>query len=256
MNDWYEVKKIDSKTYVISEPFHWEHTNMYYIIGEKRNILLDTGTGIYPLKDILLNIDNKPIDVVTSHVHWDHIGNHKEFNNIYVHECDSNWLENGIPLPDFVIREEVIKDVYKNMLPKEFNIEKYDTYKSKNYSSVSDGHVFDLGNRKIKVIHTPGHSPGHICLFEEDRGYLFSGDILYKGTIYCHYPSTDPKLLNESIKRISNLKVKKVLPGHNLTPLGIEYISKIVKIFVNINKENKLEHGTGLFTVEDVSVQI
>ncbi len=60
----------------------------------------------------------------------------------------------------------------------------------------------NLGGRKIRVIHTPGHSPGHCCFYEPERRYLFSGDLIYKGCLYAFYPTTNPQLFYRSVKRL------------------------------------------------------
>lgn len=60
----------------------------------------------------------------------------------------------------------------------------------------------NLGGRKIRVIHTPGHSPGHCCFYEPERRYLFSGNLIYKGCLYAFYPTTNPQLFYRSVKRL------------------------------------------------------
>ncbi len=46
-----------------------------------------------------------------------------------------------------------------------------------------DSEIIQLGDREVTVIHTPGHSPRHICFYEEHQGYLYSGDLIYEGTL-------------------------------------------------------------------------
>mgnify|MGYP002508219585 CR=1 FL=1 len=48
---------------------------------------------------------------------------------------------------------------------------------------LEDGDIIDLGGRQVEVLHTPGHSPGHMCFFERERGYLFTGDLVYKDVL-------------------------------------------------------------------------
>ncbi len=60
------------------------------------------------------------------------------------------------------------------------------------------GDIISLGNRQIQVIHTPGH----ICLYEKQKGYLFSGDLIYKGTLDAFYPTTNPVDFMKSIKKV------------------------------------------------------
>ena len=74
------------------------------------------------------------------------------------------------------------------------------------------GERIELGNRTIEVIHTPGHSPGHICFWEKEKGYLFTGDLVYKGTLAAWFPSTDPTGYLKSLEAIAVLPVKKNIP--------------------------------------------
>ncbi len=86
MNEWFTIGKIDNTTFSISEYKHWEQTHSYLLIGEKKALLIDTGLGVSNIKNVVLSITNKPIQAVTTHVHWDHIGGHKNFDNIAVYE--------------------------------------------------------------------------------------------------------------------------------------------------------------------------
>lgn len=86
MRKWFTVEKIDADTYAISEYKHWEETHCYTICGTKKAILIDTGLGISNIRKIVECLTTLPITVVTTHVHWDHIGGHKYFEHIAVHE--------------------------------------------------------------------------------------------------------------------------------------------------------------------------
>ena len=57
-----------------------------------------------------------------------------------------------------------------------------------------------LGGETLTVLHTPGHSPGHLCFWEEERGYLFTGDLAYKGMLTAYFPSTDPQAYLQSLE--------------------------------------------------------
>lgn len=75
-----------------------------------------------------------------------------------------------------------------------------------------DGDGLDLGGRKLSVVHTPGHSPGHCCFYEEERGYLFSGDLLYVGKLDAFYPTTDPRRFWRSVQKVRKLEFSRILP--------------------------------------------
>ncbi|GAB3056697.1 hypothetical protein JCM19029_12160 [Salinicoccus sesuvii] len=67
----------------ISRYGHWEKVHSFLLVGKKKAVLIDTGLGIDNIKRITDQLTILPIDVITTHVHVDHIGNHKKF---YVHE--------------------------------------------------------------------------------------------------------------------------------------------------------------------------
>ncbi len=79
-----------------------------------------------------------------------------------------------------------------------------------------DGDKLAVGDYKLKVMHTPGHSPGSICLYQEDEGLLFSGDLIFEnGVGRTDLPGGDLKQLRKSLRKISALPSStRVLPGH------------------------------------------
>lgn len=254
--EWYKVKQIDEVTYVISETHHWEETNIYYLIGEKFNLVIDTGTGLFKLRKLLEQIDDKEIHVITTHTHWDHIGNHDEFEHIMVHELDKDWIIKGIPIPIKFIRMNLIKDVPKELIPENFVLEDYELFRTDKVKTITDGETIDIGGREIGIIHTPGHSPGHISLYEQNRGYLYTGDILYKGRMYCNYESTDPKSYYNSVNKLYELResITQIHTGHHKPLLEPEYLAKLMEIMEEAHSRNLLCHGSGVHSNGDIEV--
>ncbi|MEM2327357.1 MAG: MBL fold metallo-hydrolase, partial [Archaeoglobaceae archaeon] len=78
------------------------------------------------------------------------------------------------------------------------------------------GEIFELGETKLEIIHTPGHSPGSICLYEPKRKWLFSGDTVFAYGSFGRYdlPGGDPEKLIKSIELLSKLEVENLYPGH------------------------------------------
>lgn len=158
-----------------------------------------------------------PIIVLTTHVHWYHIGSHGEFKNIYVHKDEEDWLVNGIKKLSI---EQIRKDVSRDITiptPETFNPDTYKPFQGSPTALLNDGDEIEIGNRKLTIYHTPGHSPGHISIFDNSKGYLFTGDLLYDGTpVYAFFPTTNPVDLAQSLKKISNIpNVTKIYGGHN-----------------------------------------
>ncbi len=201
-NEWFSTKRISERIIAISESEHWEKTNCYLVLGDKRCALIDTGTGLFGIKDVVRNFTDKDIIVITTHFHWDHIGNHREFDNIYIHENEKSWCDTQFPIPENVVKNMVVKDVDPKYLKGNDKLEKYKLFHDDNINTLSGGEEFDLGGKVLKIINTPGHSPGHICVVDEREKYIFTGDLIYKGTLYCHYESTNPVDFFKSIKKI------------------------------------------------------
>ena len=88
MSDWFTVERIDAQTFAISEYKHREETHCYLLCGRERALLIDTGLGVANIKIVVDNLTSLPVMVVTTHVHWDHIGGHRYFGNIAVHELE------------------------------------------------------------------------------------------------------------------------------------------------------------------------
>ena len=107
MNGWFTIDKIDAKTYVISEYHHPKETHCYLIYGTERAILIDTGLGVANIKNVVDDLTELPITVVTTHAHWDHIGGHKYFSNFAVYEDEVNWISKQFPIPLQVVKKNL-----------------------------------------------------------------------------------------------------------------------------------------------------
>lgn len=150
-----------------------------------------------------------PIEIILTHSHWDHIADaaklKKKFNiPVRIHELDFPNLKqpgaDGLPLP--------------------FSIEGVSTDQF-----LSEGDMIHIGNLKFQVIHTPGHSPGSICLYNGEHYILISGDTLFQGTIgNISFPTSQPKLMWTSLDKLAKLPHQtKVYPGHGpSTSIGAE----------------------------------
>jgi len=253
--EWFTIEEIDHETIAISEYGHWEQTHAYLFIGKETAALIDTGTGIGNIKKEVEQLTDLPITVITTHCHWDHIGNHGHFDLIAIHADDQDWLEAGLPISSEFVKSELMKEPFSVDPPPDFSLDRYQVFTGKATNIFNDGDQIDLGNRKLEILHTPGHSPGHICVYEEDKGYLATGDILYEGTVYAHYPSTDPVALANSVHRLANLPgVKKILPGHNRINIPVEYLGKFDSLCNDIERNGALKHGTGLHNTEGISL--
>lgn len=150
-----------------------------------------------------------PQMILLTHSHWDHLADAAELTKllnipIYVHTEDAGNLEK--PGSD--------------RLPLFFPIEGVKAEKF-----LTDGQIIPLGQLKIEVIHTPGHTPGSVCFWLRQEKILISGDTLFQGTIgNLSFPTARPALMWKSLKKLAQLPPEtRVIPGHGPeTTIGAE----------------------------------
>lgn len=250
MTNWFTVENIDKDTFVISEYRHSEETHCYLLCGSERCLLIDTGLGVGNISEAVRRLTDKPIIAAATHIHWDHIGGHQYFSEFYAHSAELDWLNGGFPLPVEAVR----KMLAEGGLPKEFDLENYSIFQGVPSRILNDGDVIELGGRTVEVIHTPGHSQGHMCFWEPQRGYLFAGDLIYKGTLYANYPSTDPVKYLNSVKRLAGLPIKRLFPAHHSLDVAPKLISDVLNGLEKLNSGGRLFHGGGKFVFDDWSI--
>ena len=87
--------------------------------------------------------------------------------------------------------------------------------------------ALEIGGEPFQVIHTPGHSPGSVCLFWDGPKVLFSGDLIFaQGVGRTDFPGGDANLLKESIRRCSTLGAEMLMPGHGEPLLTAEEVQR------------------------------
>lgn len=85
-NDELSITPIGDATWVVETA---DKTTMYILEGSERALLIDTGTKVKDLHKVVKKITRKPLDVVATHCHYDHVGNVKYFDNVYMHPADT-----------------------------------------------------------------------------------------------------------------------------------------------------------------------
>ena len=121
--------------------------------------------GICNIYDEVVKLTDKPVTAVATHIHWDHIGGHKYFQDFYAHEEELDWLSGKFPLSMETVRNMVV-DCCE--LPKGYDVSSYEMFQGRPTRVLHDGERIDLGGRVVNVFHTPGHSPGHMCFWEAE----------------------------------------------------------------------------------------
>lgn len=254
MTDWFTVETIGEGSYAISEYRHWEETHCYLLCGTEKALLIDTGLGVADIGAVVERLTPLPVLAATTHVHWDHIGGHRYFKDIAVHESERDWLADRFPIPLQAVKSSLTREPCD--FPEEFDLEKYRIFRGEPGRLLRDGDSLDLGGRTLTVIHTPGHSPGHCCFYEPDRGALFTGDLIYAGCLDAFYPSTDPLLFYRSVQKIRKLNVRRIFPGHHRLDPPADLIGRVENGFRQLAESGRLAQRNGVFDFGDFQIHL
>ncbi len=178
-SDWFKVYELPNDIIAIYEPYHIQESISYLIKGSSACLLWDTGLGMFDIKSVVDSLIDKPLAVVNSHYHFDHIGGNRYFPQVHVfnQKVMTDRLKKGVTAID--VEQGFMKESINYQGKISFDIESYSIPPTNNFTTIEDGHVFDLGNRKFMAIHTPIHSPESIILVSDDEKIVFTGDTIH-----------------------------------------------------------------------------
>jgi glyoxylase-like metal-dependent hydrolase (beta-lactamase superfamily II) len=166
-----------------------------YLIDAKRKTLVDAGmNGARVLKNIGDGLEL----IVLTHCHFDHVGAVPDIvkatgAKVAMHEKDVALLRSDSAAAIFNARQP------------EFNVDVV----------LKDGESIDLGDAVLKVIHTPGHTPGSICLYDGVTKALFTGDTVFEGGSFGRTDiGGDSEAIVRSLEALTKLDVSTLYPGH------------------------------------------
>jgi len=270
-------RTLNIDTLFLEVPIMGINGNVYIINDKNAIIMIDTGPKTEANINVIskyLKKMNKPVYLLLTHEHTDHIGLAKILqtqygSTVFIHNKSKNWTENFetkwdqryTHVHDLLIRSG-FPARYVKFFDKFQEVKVYaESFEANHF--VSDNDVLDIAGRKIRVIYTPGHSVGSACYYDDEYKLLFCGDhvvggsntlptIDYVGNNNSRYSS-----ISNSIKSFEKLSKYNsslfVLPGHGniVTDLGkyedgyIKYIDKymtsVLKIFIKYNKLTPFE---------------
>ena len=231
---WFEVYKVAPQTFAIYEPHQSEEVISYLIVGTKQALLFDTGMGIANIKKIVSRLTSRPVVVLNSHTHDDHVGGNWQFNFIY--GMDTAFTRENAKGSTADAQAEIAPGEICGNLPKAFDPKTYRTKAWHVSFFIHDGFRIKLGGRTVEVIATPGHTPDAIALIDRGNKLLFTGDTYYPAPIWLYRPETDLPAYAKSIARLAALapEVKTVLGAHYIPVASPEVLPALVQAFADL----------------------
>lgn len=214
-DQWFEVQKRADGVSLIHEPWvrPYYRCNLWHIQGRDRDVLVDTGSGVVSLREQLPWLTERPLLAVASHTHFDHIAGHHEFAERLVHPAEADIL--ATPTRSSTLADAYVGDDMFEAHPDcPLCYAEYQVKAAPPTRLIDEGDVLDLGNRILEVLHTPGHSPGGISLWEAKTQTLFSGDIIYDGPLIEDAYHSNLDDYAKSLERLRKLPVRTVHGGH------------------------------------------
>ncbi|WP_154792749.1 MBL fold metallo-hydrolase [Occultella kanbiaonis] len=236
--DWFHTRDLGAGVVLIAEP---GHVNSFLVIGAERALLFDTGMGIASIGEAVAALTDLPVLAVNSHDHLDHRGG------------NADLVENAalVDLEDLCAhpagRHDAVDPAYLAAYATAMGAvhADHETYRRLDASAffavgdlprmhalpdlggwqvgavpptrrLADGERIDLGGRTLRVLHTPGHSPDGLALWDEATGTLLAGDTVLAAAHWLHGEGADVAAFDGTLQRLAALRPARVLVAHNL----------------------------------------
>ncbi len=175
-DNWFGVKALDDATVAIGEPAYHQRNWSYLVSDGEDSLLFDTGSGRRPIAPVVARHGHASVSVFPSHMHFDHLGNINEFGPAIVADLPmlrAIWTDGALTPP-----EEMFLGASEAVPAPTFEVGRW----------VAPGETVRVGSRKLEVMHTPGHSPDSVSLWEVERNRFYAADFIYRGALYAQTP--------------------------------------------------------------------
>lgn len=213
---WYEQHKIGDGVTLIRETHvaDWLRCNIWHVAGRDHDLIIDTGMGLRPIAGEVSRLRERQVTAVVTHTHFDHAGGLHQFECRCGHEAEAEIISrptdaNTAADIGYLRAETFTALPWEGFCHTDFKVRSAPLTRL-----LDEGDVLDLGDRSFQIFHLPGHSPGSIALYEIETQILFSGDVVYDGSLLDTIYHSDKEVYRESLSRLRELPVSVVHGGH------------------------------------------
>jgi hydroxyacylglutathione hydrolase len=190
VDDYFAVEDLGSGTFAIGEPRYYQQNYSYLIVGDKRALLFDTGSGTRDISGVVASLTNLPVTVMVSHLHFDHLGGIGPFDHVAMIDLPQTRADvaGGLFTPG---RYEYLGMIDGRRAPS-----------TRVTEWLAPGAVIDLGGRALTVLSTPGHTESSAALSDPSTRRLFIGDYIYPTTLYAFLPGASLSSYHQTALRM------------------------------------------------------
>lgn len=256
-DDWFQVYETAEGVYSIVEPYQFQESISHLIVGDDRAILFDTGIGLFPIRPVVEKLTDRPVTVLNSHTHYDHVGGNSEFSSVLA--IDSEYTRaNMAGFEHSRVAADIVPEAFCNGPPSGADLDVFHTRPWKASRYVEDGEILDLGGRRLEILHIPGHTPDATALLDAENGLLFTGDTFYDAELWLFVPETNLDDYDRAITRLANAEkdVRYLLGAHGSARVNAGRLTKVREAFQRLQSgEFSADEDSGgrlIFTIEGI----
>lgn len=236
---WFDVYRLSEGTFAIYEPNQFEEAISYLVMGSDRGVIIDTGTGIGDIRQVVEQLTDLPVSVVLTHEHYDHVAGAYRWDEIIAYDNAESLKAMKAGRTNSSLQGYITGEYLWKPLPEGFDPNSWIIPPIEPTSLVKEGDTIDLGGRLLEVIYTPGHSPGSMCLLDQQNRFLFTGDHFFPGPLYAFGPDVDIQDYIDSNKKLGQRieEFDYICAGHNDPWVSGDVIPRVSEAFEAIFSE-------------------
>lgn len=190
VDDYCAVQPLGAGVYAIGEPRYYQQNYAYLIVGQRRALLFDAGSGTRDIAPIVGRLTKLPVTLVVSHLHFDHLGGVGPYASVAM--IDLPQTRADVAGGRFMATRYQYLGLVDGRSAPTVTVSEW----------LKPGATIDLGGRTLRVLNTPGHTPTSVSLYDPATHRLFAGDYIYPTTLYAFLPGASLSAYHATARRL------------------------------------------------------